>query len=66
MNRYSKKYLVQPKSTDVASKIVTTTVDLKVYEKPVLTTFGDVRDVTLGGSPGGGDSGGSGTRRVPN
>jgi len=33
------------------------------YEKPLLFTYGDVRDVTLGGSPGGGDSGTPTTRR---
>ena len=27
------------------------------YEKPVLTSYGDVRDITLGGSPGLGESG---------
>ena len=29
----------------------------RVYQKPRLICYGDVRDVTLGGSPGGGDSG---------
>jgi len=33
------------------------------YEKPMLFVYGDVRDVTLGGSPGGGDSGTPTTRR---
>ncbi len=33
------------------------------YKKPKLTSFGDVRDITLGGSPGGGDSGTPTTRR---
>jgi len=33
------------------------------YEKPLLFAYGDVRDVTLGGSPGGGDSGTPTTRR---
>ena len=35
----------------------------KAYQKPVLKSYGDVRDVTLGGSPGGGDSGTPTTRR---
>ena len=35
----------------------------KAYQKPILTCYGDVRDVTLGGSPGGGDSGTLTTRR---
>ena len=29
------------------------------YAKPRLVAYGNVRDVTLGGSPGGGDSGGA-------
>lgn len=33
------------------------------YQKPELLCFGDVRDLTLGGSPGGGDSGTPTTRR---
>lgn len=30
----------------------------KPYMKPLLTPLGDIRDVTMGGSPGFGDSGG--------
>ncbi len=30
----------------------------KTYVKPVMTLLGDIRDVTMGGSPGFGDSGG--------
>jgi hypothetical protein len=29
----------------------------KQYVKPALTSLGDIRDVTMGGSPGFGDSG---------
>lgn len=32
----------------------------KPWTTPRLRVFGDVRDLTLGGSPGGGDSGGAG------
>lgn len=35
------------------------------YVVPVLRELGDVRDLTLGSSPGTGDSGGSGTFRTP-
>ena len=35
----------------------------RVYLKPQLVCYGDVRDITLGGSPGGGDSGSPTTRR---
>lgn len=38
-------------------------VKKKIYQKPRLIEYGDVRDVTLGGSPGGGDSGSPTTRR---
>ena len=31
--------------------------ELKPYSKPVLTCYGDVRDVTLGPTPGFGESG---------
>ena len=34
----------------------------KSYQKPVLTVYGDVRDVTLGPTLGGGESGNAGTR----
>jgi len=33
------------------------------YEKPLMFCYGDVRDITLGGTPGGGDSGSATTRR---
>jgi hypothetical protein len=33
------------------------------YVAPVLTLLGDVRDLTLGGSPGSGDSGNPGAER---
>lgn len=32
----------------------------KKYRKPVLENLGDLRTLTLGGSPGSGDSGGGG------
>lgn len=35
----------------------------QVYVKPELIALGDVRDVTLGGSPGSGDSGNPGAQR---
>lgn len=31
----------------------------RAYNKPVLKPLGDIRDVTMGGSPGFGDSGGA-------
>jgi hypothetical protein len=33
------------------------------YQAPQLTALGDVRDLTLGGSPGTGDSGSAGTQQ---
>ncbi len=35
----------------------------EAYVAPVLTWLGDVRDLTLGGSPGSGDSGSPGAER---
>lgn len=35
------------------------------YRKPVLERLGDLRSMTLGGSPGNGDSGGTYTSRYP-
>jgi len=38
--------------------------DKRPYEKPKLVSLGDIRDVTMGGSPGFGDSG-AGTPEQP-
>lgn len=38
---------------------------LLVYEAPVLRILGDVRQLTLGGSPGAGDSGNPGSQQNP-
>ena len=35
----------------------------KQYTKPVLKPLGDIRDVTMGGSPGIGDSGNAGAEK---
>jgi len=37
----------------------------RAYRRPVLTRFGDVRGLTLGGSPGAGDSGNVNQERSP-
>jgi hypothetical protein len=37
----------------------------KAYQKPELIELGDLRALTLGGSPGGGDSGAPGTQFPP-
>ena len=37
----------------------------KVYKKPELLGLGDIRDVTMGGSFGSGDSGNPGAEKVP-
>lgn len=39
------------------------TVTRAKYESPTLVSLGDVRDLTLGGSPGSGDSGSPGTQQ---
>ena len=38
---------------------------LKLYVKPCLKKLGDIRTITLGGSPGGGDSGGGFATELP-
>ena len=37
----------------------------KSYKKPELQSLGDIRDVTMGGSSGIGDSGNPGAEKVP-
>ena len=49
---------IQPNAT-VESMLVVR----DVYEVPTLVLLGDVRDLTLGGSPGSGDSGNPGAER---
>ena len=39
------------------------TVTRAKYESPTLVSLGDVRDLTLGGSPGSGDSGNTGAQQ---
>lgn len=49
---------IQPKTTVESTLLVR-----EVYEVPTLILLGDVRDLTLGGSPGSGDSGSPGAER---
>ncbi|HSG31730.1 MAG TPA: hypothetical protein VLB82_09310 [Thermodesulfobacteriota bacterium] len=37
----------------------------KLYKKPELKNYGKLKDITLGGSPGGGDSGNPGVELPP-
>jgi len=37
----------------------------KPYQTPKLYVYGELRDLTLGGSPGTGDSGNPGAQRLP-
>ena len=37
--------------------------DKKLYTRPSVTALGDLRSVVLGGTPGAGESGGSGIRK---
>ena len=55
MNKVIKQSSGEPVSlqTTVEAK----SVDDQCYEKPVLICYGDVRDITLGPSPGAGESG---------
>ncbi len=45
------------------SKIKNNDKNKKQYTKPVLKPLGDIRDVTMGGSPGIGDSGNAGAEK---
>ena len=49
---------LQPNTTIEQSAVVR-----EPYETPALVFLGDVRDLTLGGSPGSGDSGSPGAER---
>ena len=49
---------IQPSITGESMVVVR-----EVYEAPALILLGDVRDLTLGGSPGSGDSGNPGAER---
>jgi hypothetical protein len=52
-------------TNEVVVSVASTATDVvkQVYVKPILIALGDVRDVTLGGSPGSGDSGNPGAQR---
>jgi len=53
----STKNEVSPEETPASSQKAGEPSERRAYAPPVLFRFGDVRSVTLGGSPGGGDSG---------
>lgn len=55
-----------PMSRHAAPAVPAATDARAEYVAPELRELGDVRDLTLGASPGTGDSGGSGTFRAPN
>ncbi|WP_170132106.1 lasso RiPP family leader peptide-containing protein [Arenicella xantha] len=59
-NKREKMSVASVEKTDVAS----TNSARKPYQKPVLTCYGDVRDVTLGPTFGGGESGCEGIFKV--
>lgn len=48
---------VSPDETPATPEMAREPCERRAYAPPVLSCFGDVRSVTLGGSPGGGDSG---------
>jgi hypothetical protein len=54
---------ISPKNKQTRSR--STYKARKPYRKPQLDALGDLRSLTLGGSPGAGDSGSSGTRKWP-
>ena len=50
-------------STSLANALEANPCILKTYVKPVLIVYGDVRDITLGGSQNPGDPGAPGSPR---
>ena len=48
---------LKPKCEPEQSKAQEMDVEIKSYEKPVLISYGDVRDITLGPTIGEGESG---------
>lgn len=53
----STKNEVSPEETPASPETGEAPIERRAYAPPVLSRFGDVRSVTLGGSRGGGDSG---------
>ena len=53
----AKKEIIKTKVTAQKSR----KTNKKEYKKPQLKSYGKLKDITLGGSPGGGDSGATGT-----
>lgn len=53
----STKFEVSTDETPASPEAAVESRERRAYTPPVLSRFGDVRSVTLGGSPGGGDSG---------
>ncbi|MCH7928423.1 MAG: hypothetical protein IID03_10650 [Candidatus Dadabacteria bacterium] len=51
----AKKEIIETKVTTLKSR----KTNKKEYKKPQLKSYGKLKDITLGGSPGGGDSGGN-------
>lgn len=56
MNNHAPQSMLKLDNTNVASQALNGSVE-RQYEKPVLLCYGDVRDVTLGPTPGFGESG---------
>jgi hypothetical protein len=55
----------QHDATDAAIQIAAQPCAKRLYQSPTLTWLGDIRDLTLGGSPGIGDSGGGANFKCP-
>jgi hypothetical protein len=52
-------------NTPIAISTTSPTTTKLIYEKPVLEIISDVRSITLGGSPGLGESGGARKKKAP-
>ncbi len=51
--------------TQARTEPASTTAPRRAYVAPAIARLGDVRELTLGGSPGVGDSGSGATQRCP-
>jgi hypothetical protein len=60
--KYRKSAVTEPTSKPTPESMDPVCTRL-AYDPPRLTSLGDVRDLTLGGSPGTGDSGNPGTQQ---
>jgi hypothetical protein len=67
MNRveHLRNEAVDGNASQAPRMVVLRSPERRVYVAPAILALGDLRDLTLGGSPGVGDSGGGATQKCP-